>query len=230
MVRFSRPIIAAMVLLALLLAVGACSSPDEAATPTVTQPNFPSEEELASFAATAVASQSELVSGMEDSGKAIDPPRAIPDFSLTDQEGTTFGSANLAGKVALISFAYTHCPDVCPALFGQMVQLQRELGDRIGNDVELVIITVDPERDTVERLKQRTDEMGGKWHFLTGAQADVEAVWAGFSVQVLKQGDTVGHTGVTYLVTPSGGMTIRYPAFATADHFIKGIESTEAGS
>lgn len=184
-----------------------------------------SDEERVALSATAAAFQVQSVADMEDSGSLIEPPLPLPDFSLTSHTGETFGSEDLSGKNVLLGFAYTHCPDVCPALFGHLIQVQRTMETRIGDDLEIVIISVDPERDTPEWLNQRTTDMGGRWHFLTGSRDELESVWADFGVRVEQQGDFVGHTGVTYLISDEGQMEVRYPAYATFEHFIKGIES-----
>ena len=201
-----------------------------ACTSDAAQPDdgFPSDIDTSALAATAAAFQVQSVASMDDSGSPVNPPRPLPVFSLTDHNGQSFGSDDLAGKHVLISFAYTHCPDVCPALFGHFIQVQKEMDSRIGDDIELVIISVDPERDTPEWLNERTTDMGGRWHFLTGTLAELETVWADFGVRVEKQGEFVGHTGVTYLVNPNGELSIRYPAYATFEHFIRGIEASTA--
>ncbi len=183
------------------------------------------DERRASLSATAAAFQVQSIAEMDNSGSPISPPPLLPQFSLTHQTGESYGSADLVGKNVLLSFAYTHCPDVCPALFGHLIQVQEQMEDRIGNDLEIVIISVDPERDTPDWLHQRTTDMGGRWHFLTGSRNQLESVWADFGVRVEKQGEFVGHTGVTYLVSDDGLMTTRYPAYATFEHFIDGIES-----
>ncbi len=170
-------------------------------------------------------SLAELIGSVDYSGRILDPPRVLPTFSLIDQNGNEFESSNLQGKSALISFAYTSCPDVCPMLFGQYILVQEKLGERIGNDVDLIIITVDPERDTPSRLAQRTEAMGGKWRFLSGERQTLERVWREFRVRVEPEGDFVGHTGVTYLLRPDGSMPVSFPAFATADHFLQDLDS-----
>ena len=204
---------------------------DSEVQPTAAPDDFQlSDEVLAELSATAAAFQVESVARMEDSGTPIDPPTALPEFDLIDHSGAPFGSNDLAGKQVLLSFAYTHCPDVCPALFGHLIAVQREIPGRIGDDVEMVIITVDPERDTPEQLAERTAAMGGQWHFLTGSREVLEEVWSDFGVRVEKQGEFVGHTGVTYLVSADGLMLTRYPAYATFEHFLKGIEALASGS
>lgn len=185
-------------------------------------------EERANLSATAAAFQVQSIAEKEDSGTPIDPPQSLPEFTLTHHTGKAFGSADLTGKNVLVGFAYTHCPDVCPALFGHLINVQRNMEDRIGDDVEMVLISVDPERDTPEWLNQRTEDMNGRWHFLTGSLQELEPVWSDFGVRVEKQGEFVGHTGVTYLVSSEGLMITRYPAYATFEHFIKGIESVTA--
>ena len=162
---------------------------------------------------------SQVIREMEYSGRPITPPRQIPDFRLRDQSDQWFSTSDLAGKTALISFAYTNCPDVCPALFGEFLSIRRLLEGELNSELELVIISVDPERDTPERLSLITSEFGGEWKFLQGSRSELEEVWAKFRISVVKEGDLVGHSGVTYLVTPDGEMTVNFPAFATASHF-----------
>jgi protein SCO1/2 len=66
-----------------------------------------------------------------------------------------------------MTFIYTHCPDVCPAATYQLTKLQEALGDNYGTSVEILSITVDPERDTVERLANWSTERNASWPHLT---------------------------------------------------------------
>ena len=100
------------------------------------------------------------------------PGAPLPDFALTDQNGRTLRLADLRGKVVAIDFIYTRCPlpDVCPRLSANFAMLQR----RFGNAVTLLSITVDPDFDTPEVLRDyaRRWTAGPDWHFLTGDIAD----------------------------------------------------------
>lgn len=96
-----------------------------------------------------------------------------PSFNLIDQNGSPVSSADLRGRVVLVDFVYTHCTTVCPAMTGQMAQVSRRLAEDglLGDDVLLVTITFDPERDTPERLRTYARQMnadGDAWLWLTG--------------------------------------------------------------
>lgn len=98
---------------------------------------------------------------------------AAPAYTLTGAHGRPLGSDDLRGKVVLYDFVYTSCETVCPAMTAQMMQVQHRLEEVgwLGEDVALVTITFDPERDTPERLLAESREVGavqGAWHWLTG--------------------------------------------------------------
>ncbi len=92
----------------------------------------------------------------------------IGDFSLTDQDGETVTNEDLRGKVWVVDFIFTSCPDVCPVLTTQMANLHRRIDS---DDVRFVSVSVDPAHDTPERLREyaaryRADT--SRWSFLTG--------------------------------------------------------------
>lgn len=98
---------------------------------------------------------------------------SVPPFSLTNQEGMTFGSPDLAGKVWIADFIYTTCPGPCPMISTRMGEMQKPLRD---TDVHFVSITVDPAKDSPPRLKEYAKNLGaqsGRWDFLTGSKADL---------------------------------------------------------
>jgi len=113
--------------------------------------------------------------------------RPAPSWALVNQEGAPFGSANLRGKVALVTFVYTHCPTVCPLLTAQMKQLQEEFkrDGTFGQRVVFVSMTVDPPRDTPTRLKEYATSFGvdfSGWAWVTGEAAPLEKAWQAFNV------------------------------------------------
>lgn len=107
----------------------------------------------------------------------------VPSFSLTRHDGAAFGSADLENRVYLVSFFFTSCQTVCPAIMRSMQKVQARLAQHpASNRVHLVSISVDPEYDTpavltawAERSKVSLD----RWHLLTGARADIEALVVG---------------------------------------------------
>lgn len=98
---------------------------------------------------------------------------AVESFKLTDQSNQPFDSASLKGKVWIVDFMFTTCPGPCPRMSSQMHQVQNEIG---GQGIQLVSFTVDPEHDTPAALagySAKFKATPGVWHFLTGAQSDL---------------------------------------------------------
>lgn len=101
----------------------------------------------------------------------------FPNVPLTTHEGKTvlFFDDVIKDKVVVINFIYTSCPDSCPLETARLVNLQNILGDRVGQDVFMYSITIDPERDTPEVLKEYKErfKVGPGWLFLTGKEEDI---------------------------------------------------------
>jgi cytochrome oxidase Cu insertion factor (SCO1/SenC/PrrC family)/cytochrome c2 len=104
----------------------------------------------------------------------------FPNLPVVTQEGQTlrFYDDVVKGRIVVISFIYTSCTDVCPLTTARFSQVAEELGDRVGRDIFLVTITVDPERDTPARLKSYAQAFhaGPGWLFLTGTLEDIRAI------------------------------------------------------
>ena len=102
---------------------------------------------------------------------------ALPDVTLTDQDGQTFSLNQTRGKVVVLSLIYTHCPDICPVTTARMKQIQDQLqANGLSNQVQLVTFTVDPQRDTATVLKQFAGVFNvnfDNWVFLTGASDQI---------------------------------------------------------
>ena len=137
-----------------------------------------------------------------------------PSFALISQDGAPVTLAALRGKIVAVSFIYTACPDICPLLTQKMVQVQDELGPDFGTKIAFVSITLDPERDTPEVLKDYAQFWGAKlagWSFLTGSPEAVRAVTQRYGVFVSKNEDgSVDHTQLTSIVDAEGAMRVQY--------------------
>lgn len=115
----------------------------------------------------------------------------LPAFALTDQTGHGFGRQDLLGKVWIADFVFTSCSDACPRLTEKMKHLQdRLLPPERGGNVRLLSISVDPERDTPQKLDDYGKTFGARadlWRFLTGPQLEVErTVVKGFHMAMAK--------------------------------------------
>ena len=98
----------------------------------------------------------------------------VPDFSLTERGGRQVTLADLKGKIWIVNFIYTNCPDTCPIQSAQMKELQTEFMKE--KNLRLVSITVDPKRDTTKVLSEYANRFGAnpeRWLFLTGEQAAI---------------------------------------------------------
>jgi protein SCO1 len=104
----------------------------------------------------------------------------IPNLTVTTQNGkpVRFYDDLVKGKIVIISFIYTSCTDICPLTTARIAQLEDKLGDLVGRDVFILSMTVDPERDTPERLKEYAEAFGAGpgWSFVTGKPEDIRAI------------------------------------------------------
>lgn len=109
---------------------------------------------------------------------SLEPPRESLNFELKDQFGKGIGLTDLRGKVVVLTFLYTYCPDICPLIAQKLHETHGLLGTA-ASGAAFLVVTVDPERDTVERLYEYSKQfdMVDKWHFLTGSEDDLKPIW-----------------------------------------------------
>jgi len=138
----------------------------------------------------------------------------INDFTLVDQNSREFQFSNLTGRVVVVAFAYTTCPDVCPLLTAALRQVQSGLTPDERKKVFLLTITTDPEIDSPKVLASYGKRYGAdssNWSFLTGDQAALQKVWKNFGVGVKREGrGLVDHTPLTAVVDRQGKMRLAY--------------------
>src|SRR6476659_2509001 len=139
---------------------------------------------------------------------------AVPDFTLTDQDGKPVRFAAARGKLILVTFIFTTCPDVCPLLSANFATIQRALEEKKVKDYLLLTITTDPERDTAPVLKDYAGRYKADlnfWSFLTGNRDDLAKVWKEFGVHVVKnESGQVQHTTFTTLIDRQGKRRVDY--------------------
>jgi len=132
--------------------------------------------------------------------------KSAADFRLTDPGGNEVALEDFGGKIKVVSFIYTSCPDACLLATGVLSRLQGILRDEglLGGEVKLVSITFDPERDTPERLAEYAEGFGadGKsWLFLRGTDADTRAVLSDYDVWTKNLPDgRIDHVMRVYLI------------------------------
>ncbi len=166
---------------------------------------------------------------------------AAPSYQLINQDEQAVSDLNLRGQIVVYNFIYTSCTTVCPALTGQMMQIQNQLAaeNRLGSDVVLVTMTFDPERDTPARLREYTNQMGvepDSWLWLTGEPVEMrQLVGAEFGVYFEKiasdEGAEHGHEGYGFahdtafiLVDEQGIVRAEYAQFPGVKQVLQDIQ------
>lgn len=138
----------------------------------------------------------------------------IDDFTLTDQSGKIFQFNHLYGKVVVVGFAYTTCPDVCPLLTAALRQMQSNLTAKERKGIQLITVTTDPEIDSPKVLANYAKRYGAEldnWSFLTGDEKKLRTVWKNFGVGVKRQGrGLIDHTPLTAIVDRRGFLRVAY--------------------
>jgi protein SCO1/2 len=150
------------------------------------------------------------------------------DFSLTNSQGGRTALSDYRGKVVLMTFGYTHCPDICPATLVLLKQTLQELGSRAAA-VQVVFVTVDPERDTAARLKEYIPLFDDGFVGLTGTESEIRTVASQYKVKYeyresgTAAGRLVDHTAFIYLIDPRGQLRYLYPHTSPPDFIAKGV-------
>lgn len=148
-------------------------------------------------------------------GIVLKEPVVVPDFNLVDQFGQPFRLSEQKGKVVMLFFGYTSCPDVCPTTLANWRKVYAALG-KDSAQVKFVFITVDPERDTPERLGLHVNAFNPDFIGLSGPLADLEPIYTFFSVVRDRQevpesalGYLINHTSSSFLLDPEGQWRLR---------------------
>jgi len=140
-----------------------------------------------------------------------------PDFTLTDQDNNPVSLDQFRGKDVLLSFGYTCCPDICPTTLAKLNSIL-ELLDDAERKVQVLFITIDPDRDTVARLNKFIPYFNESFIGLTGKEEDIKKVADSYSVFYEKSDRSnskasyfMNHTQTIYLIDGTGKLVLLYP-------------------
>ena len=191
---------------------------------------------VASLALVAGLATSSCTSGTSSAGADLPVLDGGGDFTLTDHDAKPFSLTSQRGKVVLIFFGYTFCPDACPTTLSKLSVVSRKLGDDAAK-VKVLYVSVDPERDTPDVLKDdlanfRIDAIG-----LTGTKPEIDRVVQqyGAAYEIVPTPEsaakyTVSHTTTLYALDPQGRLRLKFRYEATADEIVDGIKAILAAS
>jgi protein SCO1 len=156
------------------------------------------------------------------------------DFALTDHHGKRRHLGDFKGRVVVMFFGYTQCPDVCPTTMGSMRELMAKLGPD-AERVQVLFVTVDPERDTPQLLAQYVPAFHPSFLGLYGDAATTEATAKEFKIFYHKQPGstpsayTVDHTAGSYLFDPRGRLRLYVRHGETPERMAQDIKRLLAG-
>ena len=140
-------------------------------------------------------------------------PRKLSDFELTDHSGQSFTRENLKGKWTMIFFGFTHCPDICPTTMATLSKMYQELSEEEKTDLQVLLVSLDPERDTPEKLAQyvpyfHQDFVGATsdQHRLLKLATELNIAYSKVPLSNKSGSDsyTVDHSGNIILINPYG--------------------------
>jgi protein SCO1/2 len=150
-----------------------------------------------------------------------------PDFTLTNQDGGTTRLSGLRGKAVLMTFGFTHCPNICPTTLANLAAIREGLPAQEQERVEVLFITVDPARDTPKALKEYLGFYAQGFTGLTGSADEIAKVakdyGASYEAQLQDSQEagnyyTINHSAYVYLINPEGQYAVLYDNDKLADH------------
>jgi protein SCO1/2 len=157
----------------------------------------------------------------------FNPAYMAPELSLRGDDGSEVMLARYRGKVVLLTFGYTNCAAVCPTTLATLAQARRALG-KAGSSVQVIYVTVDPERDTAARMREFLAAFDPSFVGATGAPAALAAVRRKYGVTAVKQGTgrdyAMAHTSSIFLVDRAGKLRALMPFGHDAGDFVHDIK------
>ena len=158
-----------------------------------------------------------------------EPYPVAPDFELTQANGSGFQLSEQRGKIVMLFFGYTSCPDVCPITMAELNQALEKLDDQAAQ-VQVLLVTVDPQRDTPERVQEYVDHFNPNFIGLSGSEAELAKVWNDYGVfrEVVEgtsaAGYLVNHTARVTMIDQQGNLRVSFPFDTPLEDIVHDLE------
>ena len=152
----------------------------------------------------------------------FEPPRMAPDFTVRGSNGKELKLSQFRGKLVLLEFGYTSCVDVCPVSLAMLAQARKQLGAQ-ADQMQVIYVTVDPERDTEERMRNYLKAFDPTFIGATGTPQQMARVRQEYGITATKKAIEgskdylVGHSSYLYFVDRKGSLRALLPFGRTAD-------------
>ena len=158
-----------------------------------------------------------------------EPYPVAPEIQLTRAAGTDFRLSQVRGKVVALFFGYTSCPDICPTTMAELKQALQELGPK-ADQVQVLFVTVDPERDTPEHVQEYVNHFNADFIGLSGSESDLARVWNEYGVfreivdGTSAAGYLVNHTARVTLIDQQGNLRVSFPFDTPVDDVVHDLD------
>lgn len=165
------------------------------------------------------------VASSKYSGSLASPPAPEPALSLRNYKGERVDIAQYKGKAVLVTFLYTHCPDVCPIIASNLGVALNMLGPAKASKVQVIAVSVDPRGDTPTAVASFLQRHGvvGRMQYLIGSAKELGTVWKAWGVGAeadAQQPQLVNHSGLVYGISAKGKVTTLYAASFTPQEIV----------
>lgn len=164
-------------------------------------------------------------------GTVLEPPNPAPELPLVDQFGNEFRLSNYRDKIVLVFFGFTHCPDICPTALGDLKRVMEKLGNDAAK-VQVVFVSVDPERDTPDLMQRYLAAFNPTFLGLNGDRAVLEQVYKNYGVTVIKRelpdsglGYTIDHSGYIYAIDQAGNWRLLWAHGTPVDDIVSDVQA-----
>ena len=167
-------------------------------------------------------------SNLKFNGSDITEARLNSSFELTSHLGKSTNIEDFSGKVVAVFFGFTHCPDVCPTTMYELKAIKDALGSD-GDMLQVVFVSLDPERDSIELLEKFIPSFDSSFIGLTGKAADIKKIAGQYKIYYQKVGGdenyTIDHSSAIYLIDKKGSIRIRHPYGSSQEMIVNDIKS-----
>jgi protein SCO1/2 len=160
----------------------------------------------------------------------VEPYPPASDFALTRGDGSSFQLSAMRGDIVLLFFGYTSCPDVCPTTLAGLNQALEKIGEDDAARVKVIFVTVDPDRDTPERIQTYVNHFNPGFIGLSGAETDLSKVWNEYGVirEIVDgpsaAGYIVDHTARVTMIDGDGNLRVSFGFDSPLDDIVHDLK------
>jgi protein SCO1/2 len=159
-----------------------------------------------------------------------EPYPPAPEIELPRGNGDSFQLSELRGNIVLLFFGYTSCPDVCPTTMAEMKSALEKIGEEKARNVKVIFVTVDPQRDSPERVQEYVNHFNDEFIGLSGTESELQKTWTDYGVfrQIVEgtsaAGYLVDHTARVTLIDQDGSLRVSYGFETPVDDIVHDLK------